>query len=221
MAVYFIRGLKMLRILIADDHEIVRHGMRRVIEQNPGWEVCAEAEDGQAAVALALREKPNIVVLDVSLPILNGLTVARRLHQELPGSDILMFSMHDDEETINGALAAGARGYILKTDCDQHLTAAIKALAARRPYFSPFVTELILDAAVNDRKKSLLESFTVRELEVAQQVAEGKSNKFIARHLNISVKTVESHRAAAMRKAGVHSGPEFVRFAIRHNLIKA
>ncbi len=210
----------MLRVVIADDHEIVRHGVRGVIEANPGWEVCGEAGDGQTALEIALRERPNIVILDVSLPILNGLTVTRRLRQELPSADVLMFTMHDDDETVNGALAAGARGYLLKTDSDQHLIEAIRSLAARRPYFSPFVTELILDAAVNDRKKSCLESFTMRELEVAQLVAEGKSNKHIARHLDISVKTVESHRAAAMRKAGVHSGPEFVRFAIKHNLIQ-
>lgn len=172
------------------------------------------------ALEIAQREKPAIVILDVSLPVLNGLTVARRLQQELPGTSVLMFTMHDDEETISNALSAGVRGYILKTDGEQHLVGALTALSARRPYFSPFVTEHILDAAVNDRKKSFLESFTVRELEVAQLVAEGKSNKHIARHLTISVKTVESHRAAAMRKAGVHSGPEFVRFAIKHNLIR-
>jgi DNA-binding NarL/FixJ family response regulator len=129
--------------------------------------------------------------------------------------------MHDDDETVSGGLAAGARGYILKNDGDEQLVSAIVALGAHRPYFSAVVSELLLDAAMHDRKKSRLESFTVRELEVAQLIAEGESNKQIARKLGISIKTVESHRAAAMRKAGVRTAAEFVRFAIRHNLIQA
>jgi DNA-binding NarL/FixJ family response regulator len=134
---------------------------------------------------------------------------------------VLLFTMHDDDETVSGGLAAGARGYVLKTDSEQHLEAAIAALSANRPYFSSVVSELLLNAAMNDRKRSRLESFTIRELEVAQLIAEGNSNKQIARLLNISIKTVESHRSAAMRKAGVRTAAEFVRFAIKHNLIQA
>jgi DNA-binding NarL/FixJ family response regulator len=129
--------------------------------------------------------------------------------------------MHDEEDMISGGLAAGARGYVLKTDSAQNLEAAISSLGARRPYFSATVSEFLLDAAVNDRKKSRLESFTMRELEVAQLIAEGNSNKQIARQLARSIKTVETHRAAAMRKAGVRSAAEFVRFAIKQNLIEA
>jgi DNA-binding NarL/FixJ family response regulator len=129
--------------------------------------------------------------------------------------------MHDDDETVSGGLAAGARGYILKSDSDQHLVQAISALAAHRPYFSSVVSEMLLESAVGERKKSRLESFTLRELEVAQLIAEGNSNKQIARLLNISVKTVESHRASAMRRAEVKSAAELVRFAIKHNLIQA
>lgn len=210
----------MLRILIADDHEIVRRGVRDIVEAHPGWEVCGEASNGQEALEIALREKPNVAVLDVSLPVLNGLAVTRRLHQEAPHTNVLLFTMHDDDETVSGGLAAGARGYLLKTDSEQHLEAAISALGANRPYFSAVVSELLLDAAVHDRKRSRLESFTMRELEVAQLIAEGNSNKQIARRLEISVKTVESHRAAAMRKAGVRTAAEFVRFAIKHNLIQ-
>lgn len=211
----------MLRILIADDHEIVRKGVRDVIEAHPGWEVCGEAADGQNALEIALREKPDVAVLDVSLPVLNGVALTRRLKQECPKIAVLLFTMHDDDETVSGGLAAGARGYVLKTDSERYLEAAISALGANRPYFSSFVSELLLDAAVNDRKRSRLESFTVRELEVAQLIAEGNSNKQIARLLGISIKTVESHRAAAMRKAGVRTAAEFVRFAIKHNLIQA
>jgi DNA-binding NarL/FixJ family response regulator len=211
----------LLRILIADDHEIVRKGLRDIVEGHPNWQVCAEAADGREALDMALREQPDIAILDVSLPILNGVALTRRLQKECPNSRVLMFTMHDDDETISSALAAGARGYVLKSDSEDHLSAAISALGANRPYFSAPVSELLLDAALNERKRSRLESFTVRELEVAQLIAEGNGNKQIARRLDISVKTVESHRAAAMRKAGVRSAAEFVRFAIKHNLIRA
>ena len=210
----------MLRILIADDHEIVRKGVRDVIEAHSGWEVCGEASDGQQAMEIALREKPDVAVLDISLPILNGVAVTRRLRQECPGVKVLLFTMHDDDETVSGGLSAGARGYILKTDSERHLEAAISALGANKPYFSSFVSELLLGAAVNDRKRSRLDSFTVRELEVAQLVAEGHANKQIAHRLNISIKTVESHRSSAMRKAGVRTAAELVRFAIKHHLIQ-
>jgi DNA-binding NarL/FixJ family response regulator len=211
----------MLQILIADDHEIVRRGVRGIIEAHPGWEVCCEAADGDAVLDLVLRHHPNIAILDVSLPGLNGIAVTRQLRQSCPETQVLLFTMHDDDETVSGGLAAGARGYILKNDGDEQLVSAIAALSAHRPYFSAVVSELLLDAAVHDRKKSRLESFTVRELEVAHLIAEGESNKRIARKLGISIKTVESHRAAAMRKAGVRTAAEFVRFAIRHNLIQA
>lgn len=211
----------MLRILIADDHEIVRRGVRAIVEAEPGWQIVGEALDGHQAVNLALQERPDVVILDVSLPMLNGLVVTRRITQELPATDVLLFTMLDDDETISAGLAAGARGYVLKTDKDTHLAAAIRALASNRPYFSSFVSEVLLESAVHERKKSRLESFTVRELEVAQLIAEGNSNKTIARHLGISVKTVESHRSAAMRKASVRTAAEFVRFAIRHHLIQA
>ncbi len=211
----------MLRILIADDHEIVRKGTRDIIESHPDWQVCAEAADGQTAMDLALREKPDIAVLDVSLPLVNGVALARRMRKECPNVRVLLFTMHDDDETVSSGLAAGARGYVLKSDSGSHLEAAISALGANRPYFSSAVSELLLDAALNDRKRSRLESFTLRELEVAQLIAEGNSNKQIARLLDISIKTVESHRAAAMRKAGVRTAAEFVRFAIKHNLIQA
>jgi DNA-binding NarL/FixJ family response regulator len=194
--------------------------VRDVIDGHPGWEVCAEAGDGQQALELALEEKPDIAVLDVSLPTLNGIALARRLRLENPKIRILLFTMHDDDETVSSGLAAGARGYVLKSDSGSNLEAAISALCANRLYFSWPVSELLLDAAMNERKRSRLESFTIRELEVAQLIAEGNGNKQIARMLNISIKTVESHRAAAMRKAGSRTAAEFVRFAIKHNLIQ-
>jgi DNA-binding NarL/FixJ family response regulator len=210
----------MLRILIADDHEIVRKGVRDVVEAHPGWEVCGEAGDGDSALSIALREKPDVAVLDVSLPVLNGVAVTRRLKQECAGINVLLFTVHDDDETVSSALAAGVRGYVLKTESERYLEAAISALGANRPYFSSFVSEVLLEAATRERRKSRIESFTMREIEVAQLIAEGESNKQIARRLEISVKTVESHRAAAFRKAHARSAAELVRFAIKHNLIQ-
>ena len=170
---------------------------------------------------MSLREKPDVVILDVSLPLLNGIGVTRQLRQAMPKIEVLLFTMHDDEETVTSGLAVGARGYLHKTDSDQHLIAAVSALGAHRPYFSSVVSELLMNAALQDRKRSRLETFTGRELEVAQLIAEGHSNKQIARMLVISVKTVESHRASAMRKAGVRTAAEFVRFAIKHHMIEA
>jgi DNA-binding NarL/FixJ family response regulator len=210
-----------LRVFVADDHEIVRRGVRGLVESQEGWELCGEAADGQTALERALDLRPDVCVLDVSLPVLNGLAVTRRLRQSAPETEVLLFSMHDDDETVSGGLAAGARGYLLKSEADEQLVHAIAALARHKPFFSATVSELLLDAALNERRKSRLEAFTARELEVSQLIAEGNSNKMIARRLDISVKTVESHRAAAMRKAGVRTAAEFVRFAIKHKLIEA
>ncbi len=138
----------MLRILIADDHEIVRKGVRDLIEGHPGWMVCAEAADGQTALDAALRESPDIAILDVSLPLLNGIAVTRWMKKERPTTQVLLFTMHDDDETVGSGLAAGARGYLIKSDSEGHLEAAIEALAVNRPYFSSPVSELLLDAAL-------------------------------------------------------------------------
>ena len=211
----------MLRILVADEHALLRRGVRDVISGHVGWEICGEASDGQQALEIALREKPDVAVLGVSLPIVNGVALTRRLRQECPSTRVLLFTMHDDDETVRGGLAAGARGYVLKTDSEEHLEAAVSALGANRPYFSSFVSDLLLDGAVNNLKRSLQESFTEREREVAQLIAEGNSNRQIARALGISIKTVETHRGGALRKAGVRTGPQLVRFAIKHNLVQA
>jgi DNA-binding NarL/FixJ family response regulator len=210
----------MLRILIADDFEIVRRGLRNIIATQSGWEVCGEATDGREALEIGLREKPDIAILDFSMPLLNGIGVTRQLRQALPKLEVLLFSMYDDEETVSGGVAAGARSFLSKSDAPQHLVAAVSALSVHRPYFTSAVSELLVTAAAHGRNRSRLESFTARELEVAQLIAEGHSNKRIARRLTISAKTVESHRAAAMRKAGTRTAAEFVRFAIKNKLIQ-
>jgi DNA-binding NarL/FixJ family response regulator len=210
----------MLRILIADDHEIVRRGVRQIIESHPDWEVCGEAGNGEVALEIAAQERPDIAIVDVGLPLLGGIMVTRRLRLDSPSTRVLLFTMHDDEESVNGGLAAGARGYLLKTDSGLHLEAAISALEASQPYFSSTIAEMLLEAAVSDRKPWRLGKFTGRELQVGQLVAEGRSNKEVATRLGIAIKTVESHRASAMRKAGVRTAREFVRFAIKNNLIQ-
>jgi DNA-binding NarL/FixJ family response regulator len=211
----------MLNILIVDDHEIVRHGIRQLVSTHPGWEVCAEASDGKAGVEMALALKPNIIILDIGLPPTDGLDIARQLHQELPNSAVLVFTMHVDQETLCAALGAGVHGYVLKSEGPEQLEAAISALSGRRHFFSPAITEFLMDVALHNRDKSPRRTFTQRELEVAQLIADGYGNKAIAEALGICVKTVESHRATVLRKAGVHTAAEFVRFAVKNKFIRA
>lgn len=211
----------MLRVLIADDHHATRRGVRSVVEDHPGWEVCGEASDGQGALALALRERPDVLVLDIQMPTTDGVMVTRRLRDEAPSVSVLLFTMKDDDDTIHLGLEAGARGYVLKSEGAMYLELAISALSARRTYFGPAVTDLLLESAHNDLRGPRAASFTKRELQVAELVADGKSNKDIARLLQRSVKTIESHRTAAMRKAGARNAGELVRFAIKHHLIHA
>ncbi len=211
----------MLSILIVDDHEIVRHGIRHLVAAHPGWEICGEASDGVSGHEMALALKPNIVILDIGLPPTDGLHVARQLHEELPTAAVLIFTMHDDQETLCSALAAGVHGYVLKSEGPEQLEAAISALSGRRHFFSPAITEFLMDVALHNRDKSPRKMFTQRELEVAQLIADGYGNKAIAETLGICVKTVESHRATVLRKAGVHTAAEFVRFAVKNKFISA
>lgn len=211
----------MVRVAIADPFGIVRRGVRSIVEAHPDWIACGEAADGQDAIDLGLREKPDVMVLEIALPTVNGLTVIRRIRKMLPTTRVLVFTGFDDEETIGNSLSAGARGYLLKSESDHHLDAAISAVAVDRPYFSSPVSDLLLRGLRSGRRPTLLANFSSRELEVAQLVAEGHSNKVIARMLSLSIKTVESHRGGAMRKAGVRSAAELVRFAVSQNLIHA
>ncbi|QTC92862.1 response regulator [Brevundimonas goettingensis] len=211
----------MLRLLLADDHAVVRRGLRGIITNHPTWTVVGEARDGDAALALALTLRPDIAVLDVSLPRLDGVTLTRRLKREAPEVSVLLFTMRDDDETVNAGLAAGARGYILKSDTGLHLRAAISALGNRRPYYSPWVCELLTAGHLRDHVLSRRQLLTAREREVGCMMAQGLRNEQIADGLGISVKTVETHRASAMRKAGVRTPGDFVRFAIRQGMIQA
>jgi DNA-binding NarL/FixJ family response regulator len=215
----------MLRILLADDHDIVRRGMKELLEEQVGWSVCAEAGNGRAAVELALVHRPQVSVLDLSMPELNGLEATRRIKEALPETEILIFSMHESEELIRDVLAAGARGYLLKSDASRQLVPAVENLARHQPFFSGRVSEVVLGGFLNPEplrtSSPAGERLTSREREIVQLLAEGQSNKQIATKLDLSVKTVESHRTSAMRKLGLKSLPDLVRFAIRNQIVQA
>jgi DNA-binding NarL/FixJ family response regulator len=208
------------RILIADDHDVVRDGLRRLLEAQPNCEVVAEAPDGKEAIAKAIETKPDIAVVDYALPLINGLEVTRQIRSRLPKTEVLIFTMHDNEALIEELLRAGATGYVLKSEAKAELLAAIESLANHRPFFTSKVSEALLDSFNKpEHRKSLV--LTRRERQIVQLVAEGHTNKEIAPILNISLKTVETHRASIMRKLNLSSSASLVRYAIRNKLVEA
>jgi DNA-binding NarL/FixJ family response regulator len=209
----------MIRILIADDHEVVRSGLRKILEAQPNWEVVAEAGDGKDAIHKASETRPDVAVLDYSLPLVNGIEATRQIRARLPKTEVLIFTMHDNETLIQELLKAGARGYLLKSDAKRHLIGAIESLASHKPFFTAKVSEALLDSflARPNREGSTL---TNRERGVVQLIAEGHTNKQIANILNISLKTVETHRAAIMRKLNLSSSAALVRYAIRNRIVE-
>ena len=215
----------MVRILLADDHDIVRHGLRQLLEHEPGWEVCGEARDGRSAVEMAEALAPDVAILDVAMPELNGLEATRMIRAACPATEVLVFTMHEFEELVAEVFAAGARGYLVKSDAPRHVVAAVEALAAHQPFFSARVTAILLEAFLRDRAASAGEdtahgALTAREREVIQLLAEGRRSKDIALRLDVSVKTVETHRAAVMRKVGAGSIADIVRYAVRNHIIQ-
>jgi DNA-binding NarL/FixJ family response regulator len=210
----------LIRILLVDDHDAVRRGVQTMLESHPGWEVCAEASNGRTAVKLAQQLKPNIAVIDLELPDLNGLEATRQIKKDLPEVEVLIYTMYETEELIRKVLAAGARGYVLKSDAGQHLTEAVEALSRHKLFLTPVASETVLESFLkstrHEREDSVL---TNREREIVQLLAEAKANKEIAAALCISVKTVETHRASIMRKLGINSIVALVHYAIRNNLV--
>ncbi len=213
-----------LRILIVDDHAVVRRGVRSLLESQPGWEISGEAATGREAVDLAARLQPDIVVMDLSLPELNGLDATRQLLKESPRSEILVLTMHHSEELARNVLQAGARGYVLKSDADQSLIAAVESLRQHKPFLTSTVTEFVLDdymrRAESDDDGVAHAAVTAREREIIQLLAEGRSNKEAASTLGISVKTIEAHRANIMRKLRLRSVSDLVRYAIRNKMVQ-
>ncbi|MFL6723776.1 MAG: response regulator, partial [Sphingomicrobium sp.] len=188
------------RIMIVDDHDAVRRGVRNLVETKPYYQVVGEAANGRDALELARESSPDIAILDYSLPELNGLDLAHLLKKTYPRMEILLYTMHDREEVIMDVLRAGVRGFVLKSDTERHLIAALDALSIHRPYFSGAISETLLEKFLESKPQPCASSLTHREREVVQQIAEGRINKEIAQQLSISVKTVETHRASAMHK---------------------
>lgn len=216
----------MLRILIADDHELARNGIRSVLESHPGWEVCGEAKDGRESVELAAATKPDVVLLDIGMPNLNGLEAARQILAVAPDTAILILTMHDSDSVIREVLRAGARGFLLKTDAGRDLVAAVEALQRQRTFFTTRVSQMVLDGYLDRQGKTpdVKEDFsgdvlTSREREVIQLLAEGKTSKEVAVALNLSVKTAETHRTNLMRKLGLHSVADLTRYAVRNGIV--
>ena len=219
-------GTSNLRILIADDHDLMRRGLKSLLESHPGWTICAEANTGREAVEKAEELKPDIVILDITMPELNGVEAARRILKASPSAEILVLSVHYSDQLAREVLDAGVRGYILKSDSDRDLVIAVEALANHKPFFTPRARELIL--SFFDRKDGspglpevIRERLTSREREIVQLLSEGRSSKEVASVLSISVKTAETHRSNIMRKLGIHPLSELVRYAVRNQIIEA
>jgi DNA-binding NarL/FixJ family response regulator len=211
-----------MRILIADDHDIIRRGVRALLATRQGWEVCAEATTGREAVVKAEEHRPDIVVMDLSMPELNGLEAARRIRKMLPRTEILVLSLHFTDQLVREIVDAGVRGYILKSDTDRDLLTAVEALANHRSFFTTGAAQLILDGVREKGSTPILmrKRLTSREREIVQLLAEGKSTKEVAVSLGISVKTAETHRANIMRKLEIHSVSELVRYAVKNQMIE-
>jgi DNA-binding NarL/FixJ family response regulator len=214
-----------LRVLVADDHEIVRRGLCAILASHPGWEVCGEATEGREAVEKTKQLKPDVVILDIGMPSLNGLEATRQILRNDPQQRVLILTVTDADQVIEEVLKAGARGFVLKTDAAQDLTLAIEALQQDRTFFNSRVGEMVLNSFLrgNGRastKDISLPHLTTREREVVQLLVEGKSTKEVATVLDLSVKTAETHRSNIMRKLGLHCLSELVLYAVRNRIVQ-
>ena len=209
----------MVRILLADDHEVVRAGLRKILEDQPGWSVVAEASDGKLAVSKALEAKPDVAVVDYVLPLLSGIEVTRQIRARLPKTEVLMFTMHESDSLVGEVLQAGARAFVLKTEGNDHIIAAVKALANHSFYITGEWSERLLEGYLEKLSKngSVL---SPKERVIVQLIAEGRSNKEMGKILNLSVKTIETHRAMALQKLHIKTTAGLVRYAIRNKIIE-
>ena len=208
------------RVMLADDHAVVRRGLRTLIEGVPGWEVCAEAADGNETVKLASETKPDVLIMDLSMPGLGGVDATIQIRKILPQIEVLILTMHESDRLAGQALRAGARGYLLKGESEDKLMEALEALSRHQPYFSPSVSETLLQGYLHSEPTHDLKQLTPRERQIVKLVAEGKSNKVIASVLNLSIKTVETHRSAAMHKVGAKSAADLTLYAARNDLVQ-
>ena len=217
--------MKPIRILIADDHELIREGLKTRLEKQENWKVCGEAVNGRQAVEMARELKPDVIVLDVSMPELNGIEAARQICKACPKAEVLILTMSESEGLVRDVLAAGARGFIVKTDTARLLIPAVESLAKHEPFFTGKVAEMVLGAMLDPARigragKEEGSRLSPREREITQLLAESRTNKEIAAKLGVSVKTIDAHRANIMRKLHLHSVTELVRYAIREKLIE-
>jgi DNA-binding NarL/FixJ family response regulator len=209
----------MKRILIADDHEAVRSGLRALLEGRAGWEVVAEAHDGNEAVAGVIEKRPDVAIVDYSMPFMTGVEVTRRIREQKLATEILIFTMHDSNLLALQAFEAGARAFMLKSDANKMLLAAVESLIVHKSFYtSAFLSEL---KGVAGSKNDKTEVLSPRERTIVKLVAEGYSNKSVSAILNLSIKTTETHRAAAMRKLNINSTAGLVRYAVRNKLVEA
>lgn len=215
--------MQKIRILLADDHTLVRSGIRSLLEDEPGLSVVGEAEDGRAAVSLASQLKPDVVLMDIAMPLLNGLEATRQIKTQCPGIKVLILSMHDNEEYIRQVLEAGAMGYILKDAAARELISAIQLVHRGEAVLSPAVTRLVIEDYLRwggARPQAEIDSLSPREREVLQLIAEGHTNKQIAEILSISIKTVQAHRNNLMQKLDLHDRGELIKYAIQKKIIE-
>jgi DNA-binding NarL/FixJ family response regulator len=213
-------GYGMVRILLADEHGVVRSGLRSFLEARTDFSICAEASNGREAIDLAMRKRPDVAILDISLSVINGVEATRQIRRGVPETEILIFTARADEDLVREALSAGARGYLLKSETDDQIIKAIESLARHNAYFSGSISDCLLDNLIPHSEPGNGCRLTAREREVVRLVAEGNSSKTIAIILGISTKTVDTHRTAAMRKINVRSVADVVRYAVRTNLIE-
>jgi DNA-binding NarL/FixJ family response regulator len=215
-----------LRILVADDHELVRRGLCTLLQAHEDWEICGEAVDGREAVEKAKQLKPDVIILDVGMPNLNGLDATRQLCRQNAHYKVIVLTITDTDQVIREALDAGARGFVLKSDAARDLVAAVEALQRNRMFFTPRVNDMVLAGFLDKGQNASanvtpeLPKLTPREREVVQLIAEGKSSKEVASLLNLSTKTAETHRSNIMRKLGLHSIRDLVVYAIKNNIIQ-
>jgi DNA-binding NarL/FixJ family response regulator len=216
--------MKTVSILIADDHAVVRHGLRALLETQPGWKVIAAARTGREALEKAVELEPDVAILDIGMPSLNGLDAAGLILKASPKTKVIFLTMHATEELIEKTVKAGARGYILKSDAERDLITAVDTVLHDKTFFTAAASEVIMDTFRNPHRKRARAAgaahLSTRERQIVQLLAEGKSNKEVAGELNIAVRTVEGHRAKIMDKLRFHSFSELVRYAVRNNLVE-
>ena len=215
------RGAKKLRILVADDHELVRRGIRGLLRARRGWTVVGEAANGREAVEKTNKLKPDVVILDISMPDLDGLQATRRIRDAVPTTEVVVLTMHESDQMVRRVLDAGALGFVLKSDLAKHLVTAVKDVSAGKQFLTPRVSDIVLKGFLGNQSDKTGRSQarpTPREIEVIRLLAEGKANKEIALKLGITIRTVETHRAKIMLKLGLHSLTELIHYAIRHKI---